>query len=129
MSTGAASTPPPARRRRPVEPLLWLLFSAGGVVAALFVPILLFLFGLAFPLGWVPPPDHTQLLAVLTHPLTRVVLLGVCVLALFHWAHRFRYTLYDGLQLKHLEVVIGGCCYGGALAGSIAAAYVLLLAL
>lgn len=127
MSTGAAPAPP--RRRRPVEPLLWLLFSAGGVVAALFVPILLFLFGLAFPLGWLPPPDHAHLHAVLTHPLTRIVLLGVCVLSLFHWAHRFRYTLYDGLQLKHLEKIIGVFCYGGAIAGSIAAAYVLLLAL
>ncbi|MGH9895410.1 MAG: fumarate reductase subunit FrdD, partial [bacterium] len=24
--------------RRPIEPLLWLLFSAGGVFSALFVP-------------------------------------------------------------------------------------------
>jgi fumarate reductase subunit D len=37
--------------KRPAEPFAWLAFSAGGVVAALFVPILLFLFGLAFPLG------------------------------------------------------------------------------
>jgi fumarate reductase subunit D len=37
---------------------------------------------------------------VLRHPLTRIVLLALCVLTLFYWAHRFRYTLYDGLQLK-----------------------------
>ena len=30
-------------RRRPVEPLVWLLFSGGGVATALFFPILLFL--------------------------------------------------------------------------------------
>ena len=39
--------------KRSIEPLLWMLFSAGGVAAALMIPVLLFLFGLAIPLGWV----------------------------------------------------------------------------
>ena len=107
------------------EPFLWLLFSAGGVVAALFVPVLLFLFGLAFPQGWITPPDHDHLLAVVRNPLTMLVVFGLCVLALFHWAHRFRYTLYDGLQIKHLEEVIATICYGGAIVGSAVAAYLL----
>jgi fumarate reductase subunit D len=111
-----------------MEPFLWLLFSAGGVLSALLIPALLFLFGVAFPLGWVSPPDHPHLSAVLGHPVTRVALLGLCVLALFHWAHRFRYALYDGLQLKHLERAINLFCYGGALAGSAAAGYLLLAA-
>ena len=34
------------------EPVWWSLFSAGGVVAALFIPITLILTGLAVPLGW-----------------------------------------------------------------------------
>ena len=76
-----------------VEPILWLLFSAGGMLAALLMPVLLLLFGLAFPLGWLDAPDHEHLLAVLSNPITRLALLGLCVLALFHWAHRFRYTL------------------------------------
>jgi fumarate reductase subunit D len=113
--------------RRPMEPFLWLLFSAGGVLSALLIPALLILFGLAFPLGWVTP-DHTHLSAVLGHPVTRVVLFGFCVLALFHWAHRFRYALYDGLQLKHLERAINLFCYGGALAGAAASGYLLLTA-
>lgn len=107
------------------EPLLWLLFSAGGMAAALLVPVLLFLFGIAFPLGWLPAPDHAHLLSVLRHPVTRVILFGLCVLCLFHWAHRFRYTLYDGLQLKRLSKVINVFCYGGAVLGSVAAGYVL----
>jgi fumarate reductase subunit D len=114
--------------RRRVEPFLWLLFSGGGVVAALMIPVLLFLFAVAFPLGWLAAPDHAHLLAVLQHPVTRVVLLGLCVLALFHWAHRFRYTLYDGLQLKRLDRVISVVCYGGALLGSLVSAYLLLVA-
>ncbi len=104
---------------------MWLLFSSGGVMAALFVPVLLFLFGVAFPLGWITPPDHDHLLGVVSHPLTMLVAFGLCVLALFHWAHRFRYTLYDGLQLKRLDRLIAAGCYGGAVVGSALAAYVI----
>ena len=111
--------------KRPIEPFLWLLFSAGGVLAALLLPALLFLFGLAFPLGWLSPPGHGHLLVVLRHPLTRGALFLLCMLALFHWAHRFRYTLYDGLQIKHLNELINLLCYGGAVVGSVVAAYLL----
>ena len=111
--------------RRSAEPLLWLLFSAGGVVAAILAPILLLLFGLAFPLGWLSPPTHDHLLGLLRHPITRVLLFLFCVLSLFHAAHRFRYTLYDGLQIKHLNEVVNLFCYGGAIVGSVWAAYLL----
>jgi fumarate reductase subunit D len=114
--------------RRSPEPLLWLLFSAGGMVAALLVPVLLFLFGIAFPLDWLTAPDYAHLLSVLRNPVTRLVLFGLCALALFHWAHRFRYTLYDGLQLKRFSVAIVLFCYGGAVAGSLISAYLLLRA-
>ena len=114
-------------RRRPYpEPLLWMLFSSGGMVAALMVPILLFLFGIAFPLDLLSPPDHSHLLAILRNWITRLVLFGLCALCLFHWAHRFRFTLYDGLQLKRYGVPIVVLCYGGALAGTVVAAALLL---
>ncbi len=113
-------------RRTTVEPLLWLLFSAGGVVAALVIPVLLLLFGLAFPLGWLSPPSHAHMLAVLGHPLSRVAIFVSCTLLLFHWAHRFRYTLYDGLQIKHLNELIVLLCYGGVLFGTVAAGYLVL---
>lgn len=106
--------------RRRVEPLVWLMFSAGGVLAAVFLPSLIFLFGLAFPLGWIDRPDHEHLLAVLSHPLAFVVVLGLFVLMLVHSAHRFRYTLYDGLQIKKKRTV-AVLCYGAAIAGSLAA--------
>jgi len=111
--------------KRPIEPLLWLLFSAGGMAAALAIPVLLVLFGFAFPLGWISPPRHAHLVAVLGHPVVRVGLFMLCTLSLFHWAHRFRYTLYDGLQIKHLNELINPLCYGGAIAGSVTAAYLL----
>ena len=111
--------------RKSLEPLLWTLFSAGGVLAALLVPVHLFVFGLAIPLGWISTPEYHHLLGLLQHPLTRLYLFVLCMLGLFHAAHRFRYTLYDGLQIKHLNEVINVLCYGGAIVGSLLAAYLL----
>lgn len=112
--------------KRSLEPLAWLLFGIGGMAAALLIPVLLFLFGLAFPLDWIPAPDHARLLSVLRNPVTRLVLFGLCVLALFHWAHRFRYTLQHGLRLEQFSTLIILLCYGGAVIGSGIAAYLLL---
>jgi len=114
---------------RSLEPLLWLLFSAGGVMAALFLPVLIVLFGFAFPLGWLSAPDYEQLLALFRHPVTRILLFLLCALALFHAAHRFRYTLYDGLQVKHLYEVVNPFCYGGAIVGTVVAAYLVFVVL
>ncbi|PYT11852.1 MAG: fumarate reductase subunit D [Acidobacteria bacterium] len=111
--------------KRSNEPFLWLLFSAGGVVAAMLIPIQLFLFGLAFPLGWLDGPGYQSLLELVRHPLTRLYLFALCTLSLFHFAHRFRYTLYDGLQIKHLNELINTFCYGGAILGTAVTAYLL----
>lgn len=118
--------------KRSNEPFLWSLFSSGGMIAALIFPVLLFLFGLAFPLGWLEAPSYDSLLALVRYkdpvvglPLTKLVLFGLCSLPLFHGAHRFRFTLYDGLQIKHLNELIAVFCYGSAIAGTILAAYLL----
>jgi fumarate reductase subunit D len=109
-----------------ITPLLWLLFSAGGTVAALFYPVHLLLLGIAFPLGWLAAPGYESLHALVAHPLVRLYLFVFISLPLFHWAHRFRYTLYDGLQLKHLTALIACLCYGSAALGTLAAAYALV---
>ena len=111
--------------KRSSEPFLWALFSAGGVVAAFLIPVLLVLYGLAFPLGWLEAPGYQRTLELVRHPLTRIVLFVLCSLPLFHWAHRFRFTLYDGLQIKHLNELINFFCYGGAIAGTVLAGYLL----
>src|ERR1700680_4503393 len=111
--------------KRSNEPFLWLLFSAGGVVSGMLIPIHLLLFGLAFPLGWLDAPSQEKLLALVRQPVTRIYLLIFCSLPLFHWAHRFRFTLYDGLQIKHLNELINIFCYGGAIFGTAVAAYIL----
>lgn len=112
-------------KRVTLEPLLWLLFSAGGVVAALVIPVLLALFGLAFPLG-LSPPSHEHMLAVLGHPLSRVTIFVSCTLLLFHAAHRVRFTLYDALQIKHMQELVVLLVYGAVLVGTAAAAYLVL---
>ncbi len=106
-------------------PLLWALFSAGGTVAALLFPVHLFLQGCAIPLGWVDSPSYDALWGLARNPLARVYLFVLISLPLFHGAHRFRYTLYDGLKLKHLTALIAVLCYGGALLGALFAAYTL----
>ena len=107
------------------EAPLWAMFSAGGVVAAFLIPIHLLLFGLAFPLGWLGAPTYDHLHVLVQMPLVKLYLLVLCSLPLFHWAHRFRYTLYDGLKVKHLNEVIFTLCYGGAVVGTVLAAYLL----
>jgi fumarate reductase subunit D len=108
-----------------ISPILWFLFSAGGTVAALLFPVHLILLGFAVPLGWISAPGHGALLELVRHPVARLYLFVLISLPLFHGAHRFRYTLYDGLKLKHLELLIVTLCYGTATAGSILAAVTL----
>jgi fumarate reductase subunit D len=109
--------------RQHSEPYLWLLFSAGGVLSAMLMPSLLLLFGIAFPLGWVAPPSHAHVAAILGNPIACLALFALVVLSLFHWAHRFRHTLHDAFRLKH--PMIATLCYGAAVAGSAMAAYLL----
>lgn len=110
--------------KRRIEPFLWLGFSGGGLVAAVLLPVLIFLFAFALPLGWLTA-DHDHLVAVIGHPVTVIIGIGVFVALLVHAAHRFRYTLYDGLQIKQKRLV-AVLCYGAAVVGAIAAVVVLI---
>ena len=108
-----------------IEPLLWILFSAGGVVAAFLIPIHLLIQNLLFPLGIANGPPYPAAVHFVAHPIVRLYLFVLCSVPLFHAAHRIRYTLYDGLQIKHLNEVIAACCYGGAVLGTVIAGYLL----
>ena len=79
-------------RPRSLTPLWWLLFSAGGVVSALLMPITIFLTGIAVAAGWL---EEVELLDLVRNPLSRIYVFGLVSLSLFHWAHRFRYALID----------------------------------
>ncbi len=105
------------------EPFWWGLFAIGGVVAAFLVPIHLFLFGLALPLGWISL-SPARLLALLQHPAIKLYLFVLIVLPLYHWAHRFRFILED-VGLHTLRRPIAILSYGGALIGTAATLWVL----
>jgi fumarate reductase subunit D len=108
------------------EPIWWSLFSAGGVVAAMLIPIHILLFGILGPLGMLPADalEFSHMQALLAHPLVRVYCLILISLSLFHWAHRFRFTLVD-LGLHGAAMLIAVLCYGTAIAGTIVAALTL----
>lgn len=107
--------------KRSNDPFWWTLFGAGGTISAFFIPVHVAVFGILIPLGWASPPDYDTILALAQHPVSRIYLFLLVSLSLFHWAHRFRYTLYDGLMLKHLEQYIVIFCYGGAVIGTVIA--------
>ena len=111
--------------KRNIDPFWWGIFGAGGAISAMVLPVLLFINGLAIPLGWVEAPDYRALLSLLENPISRLFLFSVISLSLFHWAHRFRFTLYDGLQVKHLNELVAVICYGSAAIISLIAAFIL----
>jgi fumarate reductase subunit D len=109
------------------EPFAWALFSAGGFVAAVLVPVHVAILGIAFAAGWLPDDalSYERIHQLADNPLTKLYLLALIALPLFHWAHRFRFAIHHqfGIGLKRL-VAVG--CYGSALAGTAVAVWVLL---
>ena len=120
----------PARQVGPAnktsEPFWWLLFGAGGMVAALLAPIQIVLTGISAPAGWLGGSfEHSRLLALVSQPLSRLYLLVLISFPLFHWAHRFRFTLVE-LGLKRGRRVVATACYGSAVLGTILTTVVLI---
>lgn len=113
------------------EPLWWGLFAGGGMIAAMLVPIHIVLTGLAVPLGWLEEP-----IWLYQHWLVRIYLAGLISLSLFHCAHRiyqplfhFAHRLYFSLPSIALRVIgkpVAMLVYGGAMAGTVAAIWVML---
>jgi fumarate reductase subunit D len=105
----------------------WMLFGAGGMVSALIGVALVFLTGLAGPLGLFGarnPIAYDNLLAFARNPLGGLFIFVVIALFLWHAAHRIYHTLHDfGI---HLNVLWWLACYGVAAAGSVTAAVALL---
>jgi fumarate reductase subunit D len=109
--------------RKTSEPFWWLLFAAGGMVAALLVPVHLLVHGLAVPLGWTSI-DHARMLALAGQPLIKLYLFVLIALPLYHWAHRFRFILED-LGLHGWRTPIAVLCYGSAVLATAVTLWVL----
>lgn len=111
---------------RSAEPLWWSLFSAGGMISALLFPALIVITGLLIPFGAVGDATlaYARVHGVLGHPLARLVLFAVIALPLFHWAHRFLFTMGE-LGLRRQRGALAYLCYGAAVVGTLVAAVVL----
>jgi fumarate reductase subunit D len=104
----------------------WGLFAAGGMVAAILLPIHILLQGVLGPLGVVPVAGSRDgtLATALANPLVRLYLFVLISAPLFHAAHRIRFVVMD-LGLHGGRTAIAVLCYGGAILGTCIAAYVL----
>jgi len=113
--------------KRSHAPIFWLLFGGGGMLAALLGAMLVFITGVAVPLGWPLPADllsYPRVLAFAQHGIGKAFLLVVIVLFAWHAAHRILCSLHDvGI---HKGLVAKLACYGGAMALSAVAAASLL---
>jgi fumarate reductase subunit D len=113
--------------KRSNEPLFWALFGAGGMLSALVGPVLVFVTGIALPLGWLLPPaawNHARMLALAQQPLAKFALLALVSLFLFHGCHRLLHSLHDlGLHTGRVAAI---ACYGFATLATVAAAGLLL---
>jgi fumarate reductase subunit D len=110
-----------------IEPFWWALFGAGGFVAALLLPIHILIYGIMIPMGAVPQEAYSaiRLDNLLSNWLVKLYLLVLISLPLFHWAHRFRYFLFD-LGFKSARAGLATLCYGAAVVGTVITAIVLL---
>lgn len=101
------------------EPFWWGLFSAGGMIAAFVVPVMILITGFLGPLGVAPTAlGYEHLSGLLSHVLVKVALSAAVTLSLFHCAHRIRHTLVD-VGLAGPEGVAAALCYLGAVVGGI----------
>lgn len=114
--------------KRSGMPIFWALFGAGGMLAALIGPALVFITGIAVPYGLFFSPDtmsYAHMLAFAQNWAGKIVMLAVIALFLWHAAHRIHILLHDfGV---HAVTAVRVLCYGGAFAGTVIAAYTLLM--
>jgi fumarate reductase subunit D len=84
--------------KRTIAPLFWLLFGAGGMLAALFGPALILITGIMIPFGWGVPErlgSYANVLAFARNPIGKLVLLALIALLFWHAAERLFLTLKD----------------------------------
>jgi fumarate reductase subunit D len=113
--------------KRSTEPPFWLLFGAGGVLSAVFGPVLVLITGLAGPFGILVPRDtldYAHALVFAQSLIGKVILCAVIMLFLFHGVHRLYHSLHDvGLHPPPLARCL---CYASAATASALAAILLL---
>jgi succinate dehydrogenase subunit D len=106
----------------------WFLFSQGGVIAALLIPVHVLVQGILGPLGIVHVVDrhYDTWINILGNPLVKLYLLVLIGGSFFHFAHRLRYLLVDFGVPAAKSVPAQVIFYGGAVAVTLITVWVLL---
>ena len=101
--------------KRSVAPVFWLLFGAGGMLAALTGPALVLITGLAAPTGIGLSPDFmsfARAASFVQNPFGKLILFGIIALFFWHGAERIFLTLRDMHAGGRLTLM--WICYGTA---------------
>ena len=113
--------------KRSNEPIFWSLFGAGGMLAALIGPALVFITGIGVPFGLIFAPDtmsYAHMLAFAQNWVGKIFLFAVVSLFLWQAAHRIAILVHDfGV---HAVTMVKLVCYGFAFVGTLVVAYSLL---
>lgn len=113
--------------KRSNAPIFWGLFGAGGMLSALLGPMLVFITGLAVPLGLFLSPgtmSYPRMLAFAQHWIGKGFIFAIIALFLWHAGHRIFHSLHDvGIHAGTGAKLI---CYGLAMVGTLVTAYALL---
>ena len=108
--------------KRSNAPIFWLLFGAGGMLSALLGTMLVFITGIAVPLGWSLHSDlmsYPRMLGFAQNWLGKGFVFVVISLFAWHAVHRIFHSLHDvGI---HTGAAAKAVCYGGALAITVVA--------
>jgi fumarate reductase subunit D len=102
--------------KRSNAPVFWVLFGAGGMLAALFGPVLVLITGIATPLGVLPADllSYARVLALARHWWGKAFLFIIIAPFAWHAMHRLFHSLHDlGMRTGTVAKLT---CYGGALA-------------
>ncbi len=114
-------------KKRSNAPIFWALFGAGGMLSALFGPMLVLITGILVPLNLLLPRElmsYQRTLAFAQNWVGKGFIFVVVALFAWHAAHRIKVTLHDvGI---HPGPVAKLACYGSAAIVTLIAAWGLL---
>jgi fumarate reductase subunit D len=117
-------------RKRPALDHLffWFMFSQGGVISALLLPVHVLIQGILGPLGVVPVADrhYDTWINLLGNPLVKLYILVLVMFSFFHFAHRIRYFLVDVGVHAAKSLPAQALFYGGAVVVTLITIWILL---
>jgi fumarate reductase subunit D len=114
-------------RTRSNAPIFWGLFGAGGMLSALFVPMMILITGIAVPLGFLLPAgtmSYPKMLAFAQNFIGKGFIFAIISLSLWFAVHRVYHSLHEfGIHAGAGAKLI---CYGIAMIVTVICAVCLL---